>query len=235
MLGISDLILGIKITHNDNAITLSQNHYIYSLLELYGMSNCKLVSTPLVPNLHLEAPTTEKEEFLALKFNYRSAIGSLSYLSSATRPDLLYSVSVLSHFLQNPGIHHWKAFFHVLQYLEGTNNIELNYQRNLEEPPVSYSDANWGNCPITRQSVTGYLVTLNGNLVIWKTRRQPTVSLSSAEAEYRSLTDLFSEPLWFKQLCKEVDVMKLQKPITIHEDNQGCIDTANSNCNTNTR
>ncbi|MBW0535220.1 hypothetical protein O181_074935 [Austropuccinia psidii MF-1] len=236
MLGIADLMLGIKITHNDNAITLSKNHYIDSLLELYGMSNCKPVSTPLVPNLHLEAATTsEKEEFLALKINYRSAIGSLSYLSSATRPDLSYSVSALSQFLENPGIHHWKAFLHVLRYLKGTNNIELNYQRNLEEPPVAYSDADWGNCCITRQSVTGYLVTLNGNLVIWKTGKQPTVSLSSAEAEYRSLTDLFSELLWFKQLCKDIDVMKIQKPITIHEDNQGCIDTANSNCNTNTR
>ncbi|MBW0484006.1 hypothetical protein O181_023721 [Austropuccinia psidii MF-1] len=107
MLGIADLMLGIKITHNENAITLSQNHYIYSLLELFGMSNCKPVFTPLVPNLHLEAATTsEKEEFLALKINYQSAIGSLSYLSSATRPDLLYSGSALSQSLENPGTHH---------------------------------------------------------------------------------------------------------------------------------
>ncbi|MBW0579364.1 hypothetical protein O181_119079 [Austropuccinia psidii MF-1] len=165
MLGVADLMLGIKITHNNDAITLSQNHYIDSLLELYGMSNCKPVSTPLVLNLHLEAATTsKKEEFSALKINYRSAIGSLSYLSSATRPDLSYSVSALSQFLGNPGIHHWKAFLHVIRYLKCTNDIELNYQRNLIEPPVAYSDADWGNCRITRRSMTGYLVILNGNL-----------------------------------------------------------------------
>ncbi|MBW0563818.1 hypothetical protein O181_103533 [Austropuccinia psidii MF-1] len=159
MIGMADLMLGIKITHKAEAITLSQNHYIDSLLELYGMSNCKPVSTPLSPNLHLEgALISEREEFQALNINYRSAVGSLSYLSSATRPHLSYSVSALSQFLENPGMQHWKAFLHVLKYLRGTNDIELNYQRNLDQPPIAYSNADWGNCRTTRQSVTGYLV-----------------------------------------------------------------------------
>ncbi|MBW0503680.1 hypothetical protein O181_043395 [Austropuccinia psidii MF-1] len=229
MIGRADLMLGIKITHKAEAITFFQNHYIYSLLELYGMSNCKPVSTPLIPNLHLEgASISEKEKFQALNSNYRSAVGSLSYLCSATRPDLSHSVSTLSQFLEKPGIQHWKAFLHVLRYLRGTNDIELNYQRNIDQPPIAYSDADWVNCRTTRQSVTGYLVTLNGNLVIWKTRKQPTVSLSSAEAEYRSLTNLFSELLWFKQVCEEINMIKMKRPIIIHQDNQGCINTTNT-------
>ncbi|MBW0492999.1 hypothetical protein O181_032714 [Austropuccinia psidii MF-1] len=163
MLGLANLMLGIKITHKANEITLSQFHYIDALLDLYGMTNCKPVATALIPNTHLEAPSDqEREAFLALNVNYQSTIGSLSYLSIATRPNLSFSVSSLSQFLESPG---------------------LTYCRGNQEPPTAYSDAAWGNCKVSRRSVTGYLVTIHSNFVIWKTREQPTFSLSSAEAE----------------------------------------------------
>ncbi|MBW0549088.1 hypothetical protein O181_088803 [Austropuccinia psidii MF-1] len=173
------------------------------------------------------ASKSEKEELSKLGFNYRSAIGSLSYLSVATRPDLAFPVSALSQFLENPGIEHWKCFLHVLKYLKGTSTVELTHQRNSMKPPIAYSDADWGNYKTTRRSVTGYLITIHNNLVIWKARKQPTVSLSSTKAEYRSITDLTSEIMWFRQFCKEVDIIERHEPITVHEDNQGCIDTAN--------
>ncbi|MBW0490980.1 hypothetical protein O181_030695, partial [Austropuccinia psidii MF-1] len=206
ILGLADLILGIKITHEENSITLSQQHYIDSLLDLYGMTNCKPVATALMPNTHLEAASDEdKVNFSALNVNYPSAIGSLSYLSTATRPNLSFAVSALSQFLELP------------------------------EPPTAYSDADWGNCRVSRRSVTGYLVTIHDNLVIWKTRKQPTVSLSSAEAKYEFLTDLSWKLTWFRQFCKEIGIYTENKPIIVHEDNQSCIDTANGNCNTNSR
>ncbi|MBW0579665.1 hypothetical protein O181_119380, partial [Austropuccinia psidii MF-1] len=99
-LGQANLLLGIKITHSDDFVSLDQQHFTESLLELYGMSNCKAVSTPLVPGVHLEAATREDvEEFQALNVSYRSAIGCINYLSTATRPDLSHSVSALSQFL----------------------------------------------------------------------------------------------------------------------------------------
>ncbi|MBW0495008.1 hypothetical protein O181_034723 [Austropuccinia psidii MF-1] len=236
LLGQADLMLGIKIIHQPDAIILTQSHYINSLLESYGMTNCKPVATPLIPNVHFEAASElEKQEFLSLKINYRSAVGSLSYLSTATRPDLSYSISALSQFLENPGIQHWKAFLHVLKYLKGTHHLGLMYRKNIAKPPVAYSDADWGNCRITRHSTTGYLILFSGNLVIWKTRKQLTVSLSSAEAEYRALTDLISKLLWFKQFSEEIGILTTKEAFLIHKDNQGCIDTANSDCNTNLR
>ncbi|MBW0536435.1 hypothetical protein O181_076150 [Austropuccinia psidii MF-1] len=229
-------MLGIKITHNTNSITLSQSHYIDSLLDLYGMKNCKPVGTPLIPNSHLNvASQEERSPFEELEVNYCSAVGSLSYLSSATRPDLPYPVSALSQFLEKPGIEHWNAFLHVLKYLKGTQSVGLTYDGNNCEAPVAYSDADWGNCRVTRRSVMGYLIKLFNNLVVWKTRKQPTVSLLSAEAEYKSLTDLGSELIWFKQFCKQVNIFDENTAIVVHEDNQGCIDTANSNSNTNAR
>ncbi|MBW0485031.1 hypothetical protein O181_024746 [Austropuccinia psidii MF-1] len=106
---------------------------------------------------------------------------------------------------------------HVLKYLKGTSEIGLVYKKHNSKLPVAYSDAKWGNCRVTRRSTTGYLILFNDNLIIWKTRKQPTISLSSAEAD------------------EEINILKMTKAILIHEDNQGCIDTANSDCNTNTR
>ncbi|MBW0541598.1 hypothetical protein O181_081313 [Austropuccinia psidii MF-1] len=142
LLGSAELILGIKRVHEPRTITLTQSHYIDSLLGSYGMTNCKPTATPLIPNSHLEAVTrTAQEEFLSLRVNYQSAVGSLSYLSNATRPDLSYSISALSQFLENPGILHWKALLHFLKYLKGANDVGSMYERNVKKPPVAYSDA----------------------------------------------------------------------------------------------
>jgi hypothetical protein len=133
-MGQAHLMLGIKILHEEDAIVLSQLHYVNSLLELYGMVSCRPVSTPLVPNAHLAKATVEEQDrFKSLGVNYRSAVGGLSYLSTATRPDIAFAVSSLSQFLECPGITHWESFIHVLRYLAGTANTALVYKRNQIE------------------------------------------------------------------------------------------------------
>ncbi|MBW0547358.1 hypothetical protein O181_087073 [Austropuccinia psidii MF-1] len=151
ILGLDDFMLGIKLTHEKNSITLSQCHYINSLLDLYSMNNCKPVATALMPNTHLEVASDEyKKDYSALNVNYCSAIGILSYLSTATRPHLSFVVSAFSQFLESPGTQHWHTFLHVLKYLKGKCSIRLTYCRNNQEPPTAYSDADWGNCRVSR-------------------------------------------------------------------------------------
>ncbi|MBW0574447.1 hypothetical protein O181_114162, partial [Austropuccinia psidii MF-1] len=216
-IGIADLILGIKINHHEDGVSLDQHHFIEALLELYGMSQCKTVTTPLVPNSHLTPATEIKlEEFNNLKINFRSAIGSLNYLSTATRPDLSFAVSTLSQYLEKPGIKHWSAFLHVLKYLKGSQELGLLYKRGKQNGIEAYSDADWGN-------------------LLWKSRKQPTVSISTAEAEYKVLCDLMSELLWLKQWCEEAKILKTSKPIITWEDNQSCINIANNDCNFNNK
>ncbi|MBW0532418.1 hypothetical protein O181_072133 [Austropuccinia psidii MF-1] len=236
LLGQANLLLGIKIHHDIDFIRLTQEHYVESVLDLYGMNDCRSVATPLIPNEHLKAATlNELEEFEKSNLNYRSAIGSLSYISTATRPDILYAVSALSQFLKKLGMNYWKAFMDVLRYLRGTSSMCISYKRGIIHEAVAYSDADWGNCRVTRRSVSGHLILFNEGLVIWKTKKQPTVSLSSAEAEYKLLCNLASEVLWFQQFCEEVELTNNSQPMKIYEDNQGCIDTANSDCNANSR
>ncbi|MBW0487381.1 hypothetical protein O181_027096 [Austropuccinia psidii MF-1] len=172
LLGKADLMLGIKIYQNNEHIGLSQEHYVNSILELYGMSDCCPVATPLIPNEHLETRSQEETmEFENLNTNYRSAIGSLSYISTAIRPDVSYAVSCLLQFLEKPRIQKWNTFIHVLRYLKCTANVCIIYKKNIEEKAITYSDADWGNCRVTRRSVSGHLILFNKGLVIWKTKK----------------------------------------------------------------
>ncbi|MBW0536379.1 hypothetical protein O181_076094 [Austropuccinia psidii MF-1] len=186
-IGVADLMLGIKVSSSAGCISLGQGHFIESLLELYGMSDSKQMATPLLPNTHL-LPASEDEvvKFNSLGVNYRSAVGSINYLSTGTRPDISHAVSSLSQFLERPGYSHWQAFLHVLRYLKGTSDVGLVYSKSSLSGIEAYSDADWGNCVGTRRSVTGFLAIFNGNLVLWKTRKQPSVSISTAEAEYKA-------------------------------------------------
>ncbi|MBW0546507.1 hypothetical protein O181_086222 [Austropuccinia psidii MF-1] len=179
------------------------------------MSECKQVSTPLTPQYHLETATDQEiQEFNKLNINYRSAIGSINFLSTATRPDLLFAVSALSQYLEKPGIKNWKR---------------------KKKGVKAFSNADWGNCRISRRAITGYLACLHDNLVIWKTKKQLSVSISTAEAEYKALCDLTSELLWLKQWCKEAQIFKFTNPITIYKDNQSCIKIANEDSNINNK
>jgi hypothetical protein len=162
-------------------------------------------------------------------------VGALSCLSLATCPDISHAVSTLFQFLEAPGIKHWEAFTHVLRYLHGTQDYGLVYKRGIVSLLTGYTNADWGNCSVTRRSVTGYLLLFNNHLVGWKTKKQPVVSLSSCEAKYRALTDFSCELLWIRQFIEEVGLMDMDHPIVVHEDNQGCIAVANFDANTNSK
>ncbi|MBW0525550.1 hypothetical protein O181_065265 [Austropuccinia psidii MF-1] len=216
-IGPADLMLGVKVTHLPNGISLDQQHFSDSLLFLYGMQDCRPVSTPLPPNSHYSPATKEEAlEFKKLEVNYRSAIGSINYLCTATRPNLSHAVSSLSQFLENPGVTHWCGFLHVLRYLRGSPDVGLLYSNNPSQGITAYSDADWGNCRVSRQSVSGYLATLNGCL-------------------YKALCDLTSELLWLRQWVKECCLLSTITPIVVYEDNQSCINAANGDCNVNNK
>ncbi|MBW0495264.1 hypothetical protein O181_034979 [Austropuccinia psidii MF-1] len=200
------------------------------------MQNCKIVSTPLVPNEYLSPATKdERKTFNEMGINFRSAVGSINYLSTATHPDLSHAVSSLSQYLEKPGIQHWKAFLHVLKYLRGTPELGLHYNGQCNPGLIAFTNADWGNCQLTQRSTSRYLTQLHGCLVFWKTRRQPLVSISTAEAEYKSLCNLTSELLWFQQWCQEAGLFHFNSAIIVWEDKQSRIKTANGNCNLNTK
>ncbi|KAJ8769062.1 hypothetical protein K2173_024058 [Erythroxylum novogranatense] len=119
---------------------------------------------------------------------YRRLVGRLIYLT-ITRPELSYCVHVLAQFMQQPKKGHWEAALRV---------SDLNL--------YAYCDSDWASCPLTRRSVTGYFICLGTSPVSWKTKKQQTVSRSSAEAEYRSMTTASCELKWLKGLLRFLGV-----------------------------
>ena len=92
----------------------------------------------------------------------------------------------------------------ILPYLRGTTHLGLQFHRSASTELVTYSDTDWAGCPDTRRSTSGYCVFLGGNLVSWSSKRQHTISRSSAEAEYRAVAHAVAEAVWFRQLLGEL-------------------------------
>ena len=183
------------------------------------MQDCKPRSTPCEQKLNY----TDGADMMNDVRKYREAVGSLIYLSVCTRPDLSFVVSKLSQYFSEPTDEQWVTVKHVLRYLKGTIDKELCYTKCDTLGLQAYSDADWA-ADNDRRSTTGYCVSLtkDGTLVSWKTKKQPTVALSTCEAEYMALVATVQECLYLKQLLEGLDKQKYPLP-KVFEDNQGTI------------
>uniref|UniRef100_A0A3Q7HLH8 Reverse transcriptase Ty1/copia-type domain-containing protein n=1 Tax=Solanum lycopersicum TaxID=4081 RepID=A0A3Q7HLH8_SOLLC len=128
-----------------------------------------------------------------------------------TRPDLSFVVQVLSQYMHSPKSSHMEAALRVVRYIKGTAGLGLFMPSNKNNEMVAYCDSDWGACVETRRSVTGYMIKLGGTLVSWKSKKQNTISRSSAEAEFRSMATTVAEIVWLKGLFKELG-MNIQLP-----------------------
>ena len=143
---------------------------------------------------------------------YSSAVGSLMYAMVCTRPDLAHAVSVVSRFMANPGKAHWKAVKWILRYLKGASNICLVYDgKGHGDGLVGYADSDYAGDLVKWRSLTCYIFTLFGCAVSWKSTLQPTVALSTTEAEYMSMTEGIKECIWLHGLVQSLG-LKVEKP-----------------------
>lgn len=218
-LGELKYFLGIKITRMNNQMFLSQSAYLKKVLCKFKMENCAPVKTPLVLNPPYEVDTSKR--CIIGEKPYRELIGSLMYACMATRPDLCTAVNFHSQFQKNATEEQWKGLKRILRYVQGTLELGicLNYKSN--EPIVCYADADFAN-NFDRKSISGYVIEVFGSVVLWGTRKQRCVALSTTEAEYIALATATTEVLWLRQLFSEINI-SLPGPISIYEDNQSCI------------
>ena len=121
-----------------------------------------------------------------------------------TRPDITYAIQQVCLYMHDPRESHLAALKRLLRYIRGTVDYGLTLYRSPAAELVVYTDADWAGCPDTRRSTSGYAVFLGGNLVSWSSKRQPVVSRSSAEAEYRVVANGVAEATWLRQLLVEL-------------------------------
>ncbi|XP_073962726.1 UDP-galactose 4'-epimerase isoform X1 [Choristoneura fumiferana] len=207
--------LGINIDCNDGKVTINQKSYITSLLKKYALQNAKEFDTPLA-NSKLAADSEGKES----TYDYQQIIGCLMYLAVNTRPDIAFAASYLSQFNTKCGKIHWLAAKRVLQYLKRTIDYSIIY-RKTGKPLMGYTDADWANCTSDRRSYTGYCFKLADGPVSWASKKQPTVALSSTEAEYMALTEAAKEATYLRRFIAQVCSNNDQYPtITLYSDSQ---------------
>ncbi|RVX15466.1 Retrovirus-related Pol polyprotein from transposon RE2 [Vitis vinifera] len=201
-LGVLKYFLGIEVARSSAGLFLCQRKYTLDIVSEAGLLGAKPCGFPIEHNHRLGLANGE---LLSNPESYRRLVGRLIYLA-VTRPDLTYSVHILSQFMQEPRIEHWEAALRVVRYLKGTPGQGILLRADSDLSLQGWCDSDWAACPVTRRSLSGWLVFLGQSPISWKTKKQHTVSRSSAEAEYRAMAAVTCELKWLKGLLLSLGV-----------------------------
>nr|GEW81325.1 ribonuclease H-like domain-containing protein [Tanacetum cinerariifolium] len=203
-------------------LCLSQRKYYLELLHDYGLLACKPVLTPFPENMILAPKESEDDKFLKTL----QLVGKQIYLT-LTRLDISYSVHCLSQHMQAPLQSYIDLVLRVLKYLKDAPRSGVNYEKSMHMSLKVYADSDWAKCQVTRRStsVSGYYVFFNSCMVSWKSKKQATLSKSSAEAEYKSMAAATCEVMRVVNILKDLKVTNLL-PAELYCDNSATIQIA---------
>ncbi|KAJ4758161.1 polyprotein [Rhynchospora pubera] len=208
-LGILSFFLGISVKHTPDGLHLSQKQYVTDLLHRTYMSQAQSVSSPMAVNTSLSK--FDGDPFHDPKL-YRAVVGALQYVT-ITRPEITFPVNKCSQFMHSPTTAHWSAVKRILRYLNGTLDHGLRFTSSSSLTLHAYSDSDWAGCPDDRRSTSAFCIYLGSNLISWSSKKQPTVSKSSTEAEYRSLALAGAELIWIQYILQELHQRLTQPPV----------------------
>ncbi|KAJ9539198.1 hypothetical protein OSB04_031931 [Centaurea solstitialis] len=211
MMGELTFFLGLQIKQSEKGIFINQGKYVHEMLKKFDLTSCTPMKTPMAPPLTLDKDSKGKSVNVTL---YRGMIGSLLYLT-ASRPDIML----------NPK-NHLTAVKRIFRYLKGTPNLGLWYSKDSGFDLTAYSDSDFAGCKIDRKSTTGGCHLLGGKLVSWTSKKQNSVSTSTAEAEYVAAGICCAQVLWLRNQLQDYDI-QLSK-IPIYCDNTSAIAIANN-------
>ncbi|KAJ9529163.1 hypothetical protein QJQ45_007834 [Haematococcus lacustris] len=202
-LGEARWFLGMQLTRDraEGTIKLDQHKFIQELVTANSKSAAHSKPLPMAPAVKL---VREGDALDTTLHHYSALVGSLLYLTCCTRPDIAFAVGALARHMSAPTKQHWAAACSVLCYLKGTADQGLLFGgvSGLQ----GFSDADYAGDKDTARSTTGYIFTLNGGAISWSSRLQPTVAMSTAEAEYMAASSAAKEALWLRKLMRDLQL-----------------------------
>jgi hypothetical protein len=191
------------------------------------MEEAKKGFLPMSHGIYLsmtQCPSTTDERERMSRIPYASAIGSIMYAMICTRADISYAHSITSRYQSDPGEGHWTAVKNVFKYLRRTKGMFLVYGGEEELVVTGYTDASFQIDQDDSKSQSGYVFTINGGAVSWKSSKQGTVADSTTEAEYITALEAAKEGVWIRKFLSELGVfLSVSSPLDLYCDNNGAI------------
>ena len=222
MIGELTFFLSFQVKQMREGIFISQEKYTKDLLKRFKMDEYNLIKIPMPYNGHLDLNEGGKSVDQTL---YRSIIGSLLYLT-ASRPDIMFSVCMCARFQASPKETHLIAVKRILRYLKHTPSIGLWYPKGALFELIGYSDSDYAGCKVDRKSTSGGCHLLGRSLVSWSSKKQNSVALSTAEAEYIAAGACCAQILYMKQTLLDYGVVLEKVPLLC--DNESAVKLANN-------
>lgn len=234
-LGAPTRYLGWTITRTDNGpIHLSQSTLIRKILTANKMEDANPRSSPLPRNTDFDDVSNAPPLDSKATERYQSTIGDIRYLADSTRIDIAYAASRLARHTSNPNATHQAILKHLIRYLKKTIDHGIRYDAGSDKTTTSFADADYASAS-DRHSISGTLHTAFGGPIIWSSRKQATVALSTCEAEYIAASSALQDLLWMRRLIAETNPSKPIPPTPLFLDNKSAIDVANHEAKTKRR
>ena len=222
-LGKPAYVIGIRVGITKSEITLTQDRYITDLYKLHSPGHTP-TNTPACTSTTLCATGVCKQDespLLRDPRGYRSLVGGLMYVL-VSRPDVACAVSICSRYMQEPREAHMAAAKRILRFLYHTKLKSLRYPRTGRSLRVTaLVDSSWANDPDTRRSRFGFAIYVNRCLVVWRSKLDPALAMSSAEAEYTAATEAAKTITWIVALMRFLRATP-ELPVRVFEDNAAC-------------
>ncbi|RVW21330.1 Retrovirus-related Pol polyprotein from transposon RE1 [Vitis vinifera] len=194
-LGLMSYFLGMEVKQDHDGVFISQKKYAKEILNKFHMDDCKRTSTPMNQKEKFSKDDgTEKVD----ESQYRSLIGCLMYLT-ATRPDIMFSVSLLSRFMHCASEVHFQAAKRIVRYIKGTTNYGIKYSYCQNFKLHGYSDSDWAGSIDDMRSTTGFCFNFGSGIFSWSSKKQDVIAQSTAEAEYVAANATVNQAIWIKK------------------------------------
>ena len=222
MMGELTYFLGLQVSQKESGVFICQAKYIRDLLMKYNLEDSAPAKTPMPTATKLDQDKSGKKVEIT---SYRGMIGSLLYLT-ASRPDIMFSTCLCARFQADPKESHLIAVKRIFRYLKGTQYLGIWYPKGTGFDLEGYTDSDFAGCKIDRKSTSGSCQFLGRRLVSWQSKKQHSVSTSTAEAEYIAAGSCCAQILWMRNQLRDYGLM-LNK-IPIYCDNTSAIAISNN-------